>query len=249
MGVIQSTPRNSGMSSAGEFEMTELPRGRTTGSEPQALPTPLSPAQEQARRDQQRSQSLSARNRLFGGGAISSTQAAPVEAASRTPAIVPIKMKSAQEALAMNIPGAGVSEVNIRMAHQVEKKRLAAEANGTPPPKALQPHNCFLLSESNGRYLASSSKGGPPELANGRYIFVTMLDGTTRLGKKGVGGNGAHPPLSSNSLYVRYAGEVEFAHGELQWFSNESGTYLPEGELHAQSGFDGSKFRPVGAKA
>lgn len=82
---------------------------------------------------------------------------------------------------------------------------------------------------------AESDEKWTPE--NGmKYIFVTMRDGTIRIGTSAQGTNG-HAVLAGHSPYVRYAGEVMFKDKRPVRFSPRSGTYMPPMEMSANAGF------------
>jgi hypothetical protein len=221
--------------------MTDFSQPRYATSE--AAPPP-SAHEIQARLDMQRSQSLNARARLLGSGSAQDVSNVEAESAQK---IVPIRMKSVEDAADLGIPGGGVSSINIRVAERREQKRAQARRNaelsGEPVPEE-NIGNSFKVEKKDGKYFATSSESGESVPAHGFYRFVTFLDGTIRLGAA-AGGNNVHSTLSGASLFVRYAGEARFEHGELIWFSNESGTYLPSNELYGQAGFDNDKFVPV----
>jgi hypothetical protein len=149
-------------------------------------------------------------------------------------AFTPIRMKSKQEQEAKGLPG-GVADVNLRLAERAAVKGK----NGMP----LQPgkHPPVAQCGEDGVW-RGSVEGGDATPLHGKFIFVTMQDGAIRLGNS-VNGQNAHAQLARSALEVRYAGNVQFEHGELRGYDNESGTYMPPGALRAQSGFGDAPFR------
>lgn len=272
MGAVQTkSVRTSGFSSP-DIELTDFSadrgRGTPNASNTHSMRQEHSEEQALALRNAQRRQSLNARERLFGqrgsgdveeqrilpdhsfvdepeheddlgsNASCAASEARDVPSNSGVQKFTPIRMKSSDDAKALGLSSGGAMSMNLMIAEKLEQKRTLSGSE----PKI---RNCFVVSQVDGKYFMQKSEGSEPKLADGHYIFVTSLDGTIRLGNSAEGGNNAHATLSGNSLYVRYAGEVEFKNGELQWFTNQSGTYLPEADLHAQSGFDKDKFRPL----
>lgn len=107
---------------------------------------------------------------------------------------------------------------------------------------------CTLQYDAGQGYRISSPCDGDVKPAHGKFYFLRMLNGELRLGSSETGTATSHVNLSSHSYHVAYAGEVEFANGELEWFSNQSGHYAPPQKLKHQSGFndrDMPRFRAV----
>jgi hypothetical protein len=73
-------------------------------------------------------------------------------------------------------------------------------------------------------------------LPNTRYVFVTDQQGAIRM----------HPryrhPVIADGKPVRYAGEADFQHGELRWWSNASGNYKPDRRHAEQAGLPLDRF-------
>jgi hypothetical protein len=73
-------------------------------------------------------------------------------------------------------------------------------------------------------------------LPNARFVFITSADGEIRL----------HPryrhPVLANGEPVRYAGEAQFRHGQLEWWSNASGNYRPDPQHASQAGLPMDTF-------
>ncbi|HVZ21154.1 MAG TPA: hypothetical protein VG871_08845 [Vicinamibacterales bacterium] len=71
---------------------------------------------------------------------------------------------------------------------------------------------------------------------NARFVFVTDMQGAILM----------HPryrhPVLANGQPVRYAGEAQFRHGRLQWWSNGSGNYRPDARDAVQAGLPMSNF-------
>lgn len=91
----------------------------------------------------------------------------------------------------------------------------------------------------DGTWNATSVGGTPEKVTDGTYIFVTMADGTIRIGAK-IDGSNAHSKLSSFAAYVKYAGQIEFENGKPKNGSPQSGSYAPPLEQWTQSGFSES---------
>lgn len=85
-----------------------------------------------------------------------------------------------------------------------------------------------------------------------RYIFVTMEDGTIRVGSNAMNGQSAHVKLSGNAAYVRCAGELKFIDG-MPIATVRSGSYLPDlATAKERAGIDcpfGMDFPPSTAQA
>jgi hypothetical protein len=73
-------------------------------------------------------------------------------------------------------------------------------------------------------------------LPNARYVFVTEIDGAIRM----------HPTFRHQVLAsgqpVAYAGEAQFLHGRLEWWSNASGHYRPDADHASQAGLPMETF-------
>ncbi len=73
-------------------------------------------------------------------------------------------------------------------------------------------------------------------LPNSKFVFVTERDGAIHM----------HPryrhPVIAEGRPVRYAGEAEFRHGELRWWSNASGNYKPSRRDAEQAGLPMDRF-------
>lgn len=126
-------------------------------------------------------------------------------------------------------PG-GVSSISLKVA---DKTRSRYGDAGAPPkqPPQLAKHGVWRVTSSDG----SSSL----DKLDGHFIFVTLLNGEIRLGNV-VNGQNAHASLAGHARDVRYAGTVTFSDGQIQAYSNESGTYLPASTLRHQAGFNQS---------
>lgn len=87
-----------------------------------------------------------------------------------------------------------------------------------------------------GRYRVRRANLPAQIPAHSKFIFVTDLQGRLI----------AHPqyrhPVLAEGKAVRYAGEVSFANGELEWWSNASGNYRPDANHAAQAGLPMEKF-------
>lgn len=73
-------------------------------------------------------------------------------------------------------------------------------------------------------------------MPNARFTFVTDLTGGIRM----------HPRYRHAALAegrsVLYAGEAEFVHGKLSWWSNASGSYKPDRRDAVQAGLPLERF-------
>ena len=73
-------------------------------------------------------------------------------------------------------------------------------------------------------------------LPHARFVFVTGVDGGIQM----------HPryrhPAIANGKPVLYAGEAQFLHGRLQWWSNASGNYRPDVRHAEQAGLPMDRF-------
>ena len=77
------------------------------------------------------------------------------------------------------------------------------------------------------------------------HNFVVTLEGKSSLRPVSREGSG-HVELSGGEP-VRYAGEVKFdKNGQVMWWNNGSGHYVPPENLAGQAPFPLSKFRPLG---
>jgi hypothetical protein len=148
--------------------------------------------------------------------------------------ITPISMKSKDSAKALGVPVGGVDNLVLKLA---TKK---ASGSGT---KKKEKRNFLAVTRVDGKYVTDSPGTDGSRHPDGKYIFIRMMNGELRLGSAKDGGNTAHATLSSLSLDVMYAGEIEFDKGRLSWFSNKSGTYLPEAGLVHQAGFDEEEMK------
>jgi hypothetical protein len=73
-------------------------------------------------------------------------------------------------------------------------------------------------------------------LPNSRFIFVTELSGQIRMHPRY-----RHAAIAEGNA-VLYAGEAEFQHGKLLWWSNASGSYKPDRRDAQQAGLPLDSF-------
>jgi len=73
-------------------------------------------------------------------------------------------------------------------------------------------------------------------LPNAKFVFVTNPDGVIRMHPRY-----RHPVLAEGHA-VRYAGEAQFRHGRLEWWSNGSGNYKPDARHAIQAGLPMENF-------
>jgi hypothetical protein len=71
---------------------------------------------------------------------------------------------------------------------------------------------------------------------NAKFVFVTEGSGEIRMHPRY-----RHPVLAAGKS-VRYAGEAEFRHGQLAWWSNASGNYRPHARDAEQAGLPMESF-------
>jgi hypothetical protein len=73
-------------------------------------------------------------------------------------------------------------------------------------------------------------------LPNSRFVFVTNSDGHIQMHQR------YRHPVLANGRSVLYAGEAEFRHGRLRWWSNSSGNYRPDARHAGQAGLPMDRF-------
>src|SRR5262245_11988353 len=87
-----------------------------------------------------------------------------------------------------------------------------------------------------GEYRAMRPHAHGQTLPNSKYVFVTAADGAILM----------HPryrhPVLAEGRSVRYAGEAQFRHGKLEWWSNASGNYKPDPHHALQAGLPMEQF-------
>jgi len=87
-----------------------------------------------------------------------------------------------------------------------------------------------------GEYRVSRPHAHGQMPPNSKYVFVTAADGAIRM----------HPryrhPVLADGQSVRYAGEAQFRHGRLEWWSNASGNYKPDARHAMQAGLPMENF-------
>ncbi|HJZ70598.1 MAG TPA: hypothetical protein VKE51_02605 [Vicinamibacterales bacterium] len=87
-----------------------------------------------------------------------------------------------------------------------------------------------------GQYRLSSPRSHGQTLPNARFVFITSAEGEIRM----------HPryrhPVLADGHAVRYAGEAQFRHGQLEWWSNASGNYRPDAQHATQAGLPMESF-------
>src|SRR5262249_25516481 len=87
-----------------------------------------------------------------------------------------------------------------------------------------------------GQYRLMKPHAHGQTLPNSRFVFITSAEGEIRM----------HPryrhPVLANGEPVRYAGEAQFRHGQLEWWSNASGNYRPDAAHAVQAGLPMENF-------
>jgi hypothetical protein len=87
-----------------------------------------------------------------------------------------------------------------------------------------------------GEYRMTREGAHGQSLPNSRFVFVTNADGIIRMHPRY-----RHPVLAEGHA-VRYAGEAQFRHGKLEWWSNASGNYKPDARHATQAGLPMENF-------
>ena len=87
-----------------------------------------------------------------------------------------------------------------------------------------------------GQYRLTKPHSHGQTLPNARFVFITSAAGEIRM----------HPryrhPVLAEGQPVRYAGEAQFRHGQLEWWSNASGNYRPDPQHAVQAGLPMQNF-------
>lgn len=99
----------------------------------------------------------------------------------------------------------------------------------------------FTLRNFAQHYRMSRGREHGHYVPNSRFIFVTMLDGSTLMHQRF-----RHPTIAQGKP-VLYAGEASFNNGRLEWWSNGSGNYRPDAGHAAQAGLPMDNFFPYDA--
>ena len=87
-----------------------------------------------------------------------------------------------------------------------------------------------------GEYRVTRPHAHGVVLPNSKFVFVTSVDGAIRMHPRY-----RHPVLAEGQA-VRYAGEAQFRHGKLEWWSNASGNYKPDPHHAMQAGLPMEQF-------
>jgi len=87
-----------------------------------------------------------------------------------------------------------------------------------------------------GEYRVTRPHSHGLALPNSKFVFVTSVDGSIRMHPRY-----RHPVLAEGQA-VRYAGEAQFRHGKLEWWSNASGNYKPDPRHAVQAGLPMENF-------
>jgi hypothetical protein len=94
----------------------------------------------------------------------------------------------------------------------------------------------FTLAPFFDQYRLTRGDHHEHHIPHARYIFVSQANGDVRM----------HPhyrhPVLAEGQAVRYAGEAEFRHGQLVWWSNASGNYRPDATYASQAGLPMERF-------
>lgn len=147
----------------------------------------------------------------------------------------PVRLKVQTQQHALGLPG-GVGPMEVRLA---KRTRDLHGENGAPKNDAIVANQA-----PDGSWIRN---GDIADKLDGSFIFVRLLDGTRRVGNA-VNGQNAHFQLAGRAEEVMYAGRVEFTVGRVSHYDNQSGTYVPPGELCAQAGFDDARFEDEALK-
>jgi len=94
----------------------------------------------------------------------------------------------------------------------------------------------FTLTPFFDQYRLTRGEHHEHHIPHAKYIFVSQANGDVRM----------HPhyrhPVLAEGQPVRYAGEAEFRHGQLVWWSNASGNYRPDATSASQAGLPMERF-------
>jgi len=94
----------------------------------------------------------------------------------------------------------------------------------------------FTLTPFFDQYRLTRGEHHEHHIPHAKYIFVSQANGNVRM----------HPhyrhPVLAEGQPVRYAGEAEFRHGQLVWWSNASGNYRPDATYASQAGLPMERF-------
>lgn len=94
----------------------------------------------------------------------------------------------------------------------------------------------FTLTPFFDQYRLTRGEHHEHYIPHARYIFVSQANGAVRMHP-----HYRHPALAEGQP-VRYAGEAEFRHGQLLWWSNASGNYRPDATYASQAGLPMERF-------
>src|SRR4030095_6673598 len=116
--------------------------------------------------------------------------------------------------------------------------RLARVYPNLNPRKYLEVNRAEIgtLAQFFGEYRMTRGDARGQVLPNARYVFVTEASGALRMHPRY-----RHPVLAAVRP-VAYAGEAEFRHGQLEWWSNASGHYRPDANHAVQAGLPLARF-------
>lgn len=106
-------------------------------------------------------------------------------------------------------------------------------------PRAVAPIDraeIFTLTPFFEQYRLTRGDHHEHRIPHAKYIFVSQANGDVRLHP-----HYRHPALAEGQS-VRYAGEAEFRHGQLLWWSNASGNYRPDATYASQAGLPMERF-------
>lgn len=100
-----------------------------------------------------------------------------------------------------------------------------------------------LVNSANGQFQLRRHDNQVLTRPSGVYNFVRVQGATRNQTATMLSARAPHASLAAGQP-VLYAGTVAFDSGQLQWWSNYSGTYQPQAEFHRQAALPGDKFVP-----
>lgn len=100
-----------------------------------------------------------------------------------------------------------------------------------------------LVGGSNGLFQLRRHDNQVLTRPSGVYNFVRVQGATRNQTATMLSARAPHASLAAGQP-VLYAGTAAFDGGQLQWWSNYSGTYQPQAEFHRQAALPNDKFVP-----
>lgn len=140
-------------------------------------------------------------------------------------------------------PLRGAAAASVPPASTVQPLRAFAAVPHTAVPPRRAPAGDELLSLPGGGFQLRLHDRQVMARPNGTYNFVRVQGLTRNQTTTVLSPRAAHAALAAGRP-VLYAGTAAFADGQLDWWSNYSGTYQPQAEFNRQAGLPADKFIP-----